>query len=443
MPVNRRTIIAASAFGAAGGMSAPAAAAPVLGLDASQLGLKPDSAQDQSQALQRAIDRAAQARTTLILPAGTYRVAELRLPPHARIAGTRGATRLSLAHARSLFVGERAENIDLSGLVIDGLKAKPAEGRALVHLVDAQEVRLTDCSIVNAGRNAITLERCSGAVTGCLIEEAGDGALFAIDSTGLRIAGNVIRRSGNNGIQVWRTAFGNDGTIVTDNRIEETRADAGGDGPYGNGISVYRAGNVLVRGNRIDGCAFSAVRGNSASNIQIAGNVCTRLGEVAIYSEFSFEGAVITGNTVDGATLGISVTNFDVGGRLAVVQGNLVRNITAGVSEDRGAGIAIAADSVVTGNVIENTAVIGIAAGYGPYLRDVIVSDNVMRGTNIGVAVSVVKGSGTALIANNLIAEAKGGAVVGLEWEKRVTGDMTRDGVGKHAHVTLSGNRVR
>ena len=66
-----------------------------------------------------------------------------------------------------------------------------------------------------------------------------------------------------------------------------------------------------------------------------------------------------------------------------------------------------------------------------------------MRGTNIGVAVSVVKGSGTALIANNLIAEAKGGAVVGLEWEKRVTGDMTRDGVGKHAHVTLSGNRVR
>ena len=392
--------------------------------------------------MQRAIDRAAQARTTLILPAGTYRVAELRLPPHARIAGTRGATRLSLAHARSLFVGERAENIDLFGLVIDGLKAKPAEGRALVHIVDAQDIRLTDCTIVNAGRNAISLERCSGAVTGCIIEDAGDGALFAIDSTGLRIAGNVIRRSGNNGIQVWRSAFGNDGTIV-DNRIEDTRADAGGDGPYGNGISVYRAGNVIVRGNRIDGCAFSAVRGNSASNIQIAGNVCTRLGEVAIYSEFSFEGAVITGNTVDGATLGISVTNFDVGGRLAVVQGNLVRNITAGVSEDRGAGIAIAADSVVTGNVIENTAVSGIAAGYGPYLRDVIVSDNVMRGTDIGVAVSVVPGSGSALIANNLIADAKGGAVVGLEWEKRVTGDMTKDGVGKHAHVTLSGNRVR
>ncbi len=46
MPVNRRTIIAASALGAAGAAAPAAAAAPVLGLDASQLGLKPDSGQD-------------------------------------------------------------------------------------------------------------------------------------------------------------------------------------------------------------------------------------------------------------------------------------------------------------------------------------------------------------------------------------------------------------
>ncbi|MGV3633978.1 MAG: TIGR03808 family TAT-translocated repetitive protein, partial [Pseudorhodoplanes sp.] len=286
------------------------------------------------------------------------------------------------------------------------------------------------------------LERCSGAVTGCVIEDAGDGALFAIDSLGLRIAGNVVRRSGNNGIQVWRSSFGNDGTIVTDNRVEDTRADAGGDGPYGNAISVYRAGNVIVRGNRIDRCAFSAVRGNSASNIQIAGNVCTGMKEVGIYSEFSFEGAVITGNTVDGATVGISVTNFDVGGRLAVVQGNLIRNLSPD-GNGNGIGIGIAADSVVTGNVIEIAPTCGIEVGYGPYLRDVIVSDNVMRTVGVGVAVSVVPGSGTALITDNLIADAKNGAVVGMEWDKRVTGDLTKDGIGKHAHLTLSGNRVR
>lgn len=442
MRVSRRTMIAAGALGAAAAGTTPAQAAPLLGIDAGEFGLKPDSAQDQTQVLQRAIERAAQARLPLMLPPGTYRAAELRLPPNAKIAGTRGATRLVLSRAASLFTGSSAANVDLTGLVIDGDRLKPPQGRALVHIVDGQDARITDCSILNAGRNAISLERCSGAVSGCAIEDAGDGALFAIDSTGLRVAGNVIRRSGNNGIQIWRSAFGNDGTIVSDNRVEDTRADAGGDGPYGNGISVYRAGNVIVRGNRIDGCAFSAVRGNSASNIQIAGNLCTRMGEVAIYSEFSFEGAVITGNTVDRATVGISVTNFDVGGRLAVVQGNLIRNL---VPDKNGSsiGIGIAADSVVTGNVIEIAATCGIEVGYGPYLRDVIVSDNVMRSVGVGVAVSVVPGSGTALIADNLIADAKHGAVVGMEWDKRVTGDLTKDGVGRFAHVTLSGNRVR
>ena len=36
---------------------------------------------------------------------------------------------------------------------------------------------------------------------------------------------------------------------------------------------------------------------------------------------------VIANNIVDGAALGVSVTNFDEGGRLAVVQGNLIRNL--------------------------------------------------------------------------------------------------------------------
>ena len=138
-----------------------------------------------------------------------------------------------------MFTSQRADNIDLSGLVIDGQKKMPPEGRALVHLKESTNLRIADCSIVSAGRNAVTLEKCSGAVTGCVIEDAGDGALFAIDSTGLRLAENTIRRSGNNGIQVWRSAPGDDGTMVYDNRVEDTRADAGGDGPYGNAISVF------------------------------------------------------------------------------------------------------------------------------------------------------------------------------------------------------------
>jgi uncharacterized secreted repeat protein (TIGR03808 family) len=446
MSISRRNFIAASAVGATSTTAAmPAQAATpnaAFGIDATDLGLKPDAPDEQTMLLQRAIDRAARERTTLILPAGTYRCGELRLPSNAKVQGIRGATRIELTRNTSLFTSNRSDNIDLSGLVIDGGKRRPAEGRALLHLVQGASIRITDCEINNAGRNGISLEKVGGMVSGCTIEDAGDGAVFAIDSTGLVISGNVIRRSGNNGIQVWRSAPGDDGTLVIDNRVEDTRADAGGDGPYGNAISVFRAGNVMVRGNRIDKTAFSAIRGNSANNIQITGNTCTRLGEVAIYSEFSFEGAVIANNTVDGAAAGISVTNFDVGGRLATVTGNLLRNLNV----DRpggGLGIAIAADSVVSGNVIEKAPEIGIAIGYGPYLRDVIVSNNVVRGTGIGIVVSVVQDAGTAMITDNLIAEASNGAIVGMEWDKRVTGDMAKDGVGKYTQLTLSGNRVR
>jgi putative cofactor-binding repeat protein len=82
---------------------------------------------------------------------------------------------------------------------------------------------------------------------------------------------------------------------------QDIKAGLGGSGQYGNAINAFRAGNVIVRGNRIRNCDYSPERGNSASNIQISGNSVSDVREVALYSEFSFEGAVIANNTVDGA----------------------------------------------------------------------------------------------------------------------------------------------
>ena len=202
---------------------------------------------------------------------------------------------------------------------------------------------------------------------------------------------------------------GDDGTQVLDNRIEDTAAQAGGSGQNGNAINVFRAHNVTVRGNRIRNAAFSAVRGNAASNIQITNNTCTGLGEVAIYAEFGFEGAVIANNTIDGAAIGVAVTNFNHGGRLAVVQGNLIRNLVpkrpAGTdpNDGNGIGIGVEADTAVTGNIIENAPVAGISVGWGQYLRDVSVTGNVVRSAGVGIAVSVTPGAGSAVIADNLI----------------------------------------
>jgi uncharacterized secreted repeat protein (TIGR03808 family) len=98
---------------------------------------------------------------------------------------------------------------------------------------------------------------------------------------------------------------GEDGSVVACNRIERIRADGGGTGQNGNGINAFRAGGVLVCGNRVSDCAYSAVRGNSSSDIQIIANSCTRLGEVALYAEFAFQGALIANNLVDTAAIGI------------------------------------------------------------------------------------------------------------------------------------------
>jgi hypothetical protein len=55
----------------------------------------------------------------------------------------------------------------------------------------------------------------------------------------------------------------------------------------------------------------------------------------------------------------------------------------------------------------------------------------------------VAPGAGTALIANNLIADFLRGAVVGLDHRRIVTGDLMTSGAERYAHLTISGNRVR
>ncbi len=221
-------------------------------------------------------------------------------------------------------------------------------------------------------------------------------------------------------------------------------ATNGGTGQYGNGINIFRADNVLVSGNHVSDCAFSAIRANSASNITISGNQAFRSGETAIYAEFEFEGALITGNIIDGAAIGISVANFDHGGRLSTVSDNVVRGIVnKGPYEPTvsgfGFGISVEADTLVTGNLVEGAETAALAIGWGPYLRNVIVSDNILRGSPEGMRVSVVEGSGQTLISGNVVDGAQQGAVVGYRWNDRV-GDALSDGDTTHPHLTLRGN---
>ena len=454
MGIDRRRVFAAlaglGAVGAATDVRAAAArdAPSRAELDAVALGLRPNAPDDQSQIFQRAIEQAAAARAILRLPPGFYRAGALQLPPYAAIKGVAGATRIVMAGGPSMMSATGSDHVAVTGVVLDGAGIPLPERRGLLHVTQGRAIRVADCEIVNSGRHGVSLEFVDGEVTSNMIH-GGDAAIFSIDARGLKISGNTIRGPGNGGILVWRSAPGDDGTLIVDNRIEGVMNKAGGSGQWGNAINVFRADNVIVRGNRIRNAAFTAVRGNAASNLQIVGNTCSGLGEVALYAEFGFEGAVIANNIVDGAALGVSITNFDKGGRLAVVQGNLIRNLVgrrpAGTdpNDSAGIGIGVEADTVVTGNVIENAPYAGIAAGWGAYLRDVAITSNVIRRAEFGITVSVAPGAGAAVIADNMISDVRSGAIVGMEWKKPVTGDLAKDGAAHYAQLSIVGNRVR
>ena len=454
MDLNRRYILGASAAGVAGAFAAADNAragelVSALGRDATQYGVRPNTTDDQTRVLQRAIDEAARAQMPLALPPGIYRTGTLHLARGTQLVGVRGATRLVSTGGASLVLSEGADHIGLDGIALDGGGLPLPARQGLVHCLGGRDVRIANCEIVGSGGNGIWLEQVSGEISGNIITETATTAIVSFDARGLIVARNTIVGTNDNGIEILRTAIGDDGTLVADNRIENIKAGTGGSGQYGNAINAFRAGNVIVRGNRIRNCDYSAVRGNSASNIQIVNNSVADVREVALYSEFSFEGAVISGNVVDGAALGVSVCNFNEGGRIAVVQGNIIRNllpkrpIGTAPDDDAGIGIYVEADTSVTGNVIENAPSFGIVAGWGKYLRDVAITGTVIRKAFAGIGVSVVSGAGSALVNNNTISETPRGAVVGHEHGRAVTADLSAEGAQRYAQIVIGANAVR
>ena len=444
MPLNRRDLITGSLASA---FATPVAArddAP-KGIDAARFGVRANADSDQTLALQKAIEEASRLRQPLWLGLGRYRTGPLRLAPGLRILGAHGETTLRLVQGPAIFTAQDASDIVLQGLTLDGQGIKPGSDGALVNFNAVSNLTIADCVIVNAGGNAVALTQCTGTVSDTTIRNSADNALFSLDGR-LTIRGNTISKSGNGGIRVWQSAKRGDGSIIENNTIEDTQARGGGDGQNGNAINVYRAERVIVRGNTIRRAAFTAVRGNAASHIVIRNNTCTDLGEVAIYSEFDFVDATIVDNVIDTAAMGIAVTNMDHGGHLAVVRGNIIRNLVnkrpQGGPDAYGVGIGVEADTTVSGNTIENAPTMGIVVGSGKYLRDCKVTANAVREAGIGVGVSVVEGAGKAEITANVFSGIKGGAVVGMAWDKAVTGDLTRGGADKFPQLTIRDNRV-
>lgn len=412
------------------GLSALAAVAATP-VGAQEAALVPDSEADQSAALQAALDGA---KGRITLPAGRFRVSNISFPAGSVVEGVPGATWLV---ASGTAIGGFLHQ---SGLVLRDIGFTGDSGEdPLFGIQAADNVTLERCRFSESPGIALSLFQSAATIRDCDFENHGDAAIHALDSTGLLISGNTIAGCGNAGIRIWRNEAGADGSILVNNRISEIDWRAGGNGQNGNGINVYLADEVIVADNHIADCAFTAVRLNTTKNCQVTGNNCHRCGEVAIFSEFGFSGSVIADNIIDGAATGISITNLDSNGHLAVCSGNIVRNIApkSEVNPDTvPVGIYVEAEVAVTGNVVENVPGVAIAAGFGSFMRSVVITGNVVYASNIGIGVSVAEGAGKVLIADNMVHEPSVGEIAGLKWTEIAEPDL-RAVADRYPHVTI------
>jgi uncharacterized secreted repeat protein (TIGR03808 family) len=455
----RRGFLGASSFAAIGAWTACAslgvrgAAAQGLAdtlrgaLDAETAGLVPGSPDNQSAAFSQALASAAAESRPLFLPPGRYRVAGIALPQRAHLLGVPGESILDYAGGSFFLQSRGAAMLRLHGITLDG-GGLPLDAPALLDVEDAADLVIDDSWLTNSSAAAVNLRASAGRVERSRFTHARTIGIDVDEARGMTVSGNVAADCGDTGILIERDTESADGTLVTGNRVERIRALSGGTGQYGNGINLDKANGVIVAGNRIDDCDFSAIRCFSSDDVALTGNIATNSGEMAFYVEFASEGSVVANNLIDGAAFGISLANFfEHGGRLATVSGNIVRNISGVSRLPRGApivgtGIAAEADVAISGNVVENAAR-GLALGWGPHLRDVSATGNTIRATEVGIAVSVVEGVGPALVANNLITGATRGAILGLRWDKIATGELI---AGTEAAafpwLTLAGNRA-
>jgi len=435
--VSRRMVLAGLGVGTAAlWAAAPLRAQALLGAD-------PGS--DMTGTLQAEIDAAATGTGRLDLPPGRFFTRGLRLPSGFVLTGVPGATVLVHAGDDPLLLIEGAEGVLVSGVGFDGSGAGGERWHGgLVHVEGSDNVTLRDCIAGNTRLNAITVLDASASVETCTASDSDQNGIFVFDGRGVRVAGNHVFDCRNGGVRVWRGESGPDGTVVTGNRIRAIDWRDGGNGQNGNGINVFRADGVVVSDNAIADCTFSAIRLNATNNTVVSGNTCLNSGEVAIFSEFEFSGSAITGNVIEGAAAGISMTNYIDGGRLATCSGNIVRNIfpRSAVNPDTTPyGIAAEADAVVSGNVVEPGNGVGIAVGWGPYLRDVLVTGNMVRDADAGIVVSVAEGAGAAVVTNNMVSGARRYGIAASAWDEVQSTDLQAD-AGRFPQLTVAGNTV-
>lgn len=365
---------------------------------------------------------------------------------------------------------EGQNQVHFEGITFDGQNlalSDYASGRpALIAIANnAQDVSFENCQVMNSPGIAAYIASSSGAVfRACYFGNHSVGIWS--ENAQIKALNNTLAGMGNNGIAIWRDTLTGDSSTITGNVINGVDTVAGGTGQNGNGISVFRAIGVSITDNKIFNTKYSAIRCNGGGLHNVSNNNIYNTREVAIFIEapgpgIDLTGCIVSNNSLDTVGCGILVGNsgqFNDGvSRSVIVEGNRISNITDNPIPDAGYyppstignGIVVEQDCVVSGNLIEGAARVGIMAGINTGARDLVVTGNLVRSVAIGIGVSneaITNAGRSVVVSGNIVRGASIGGIVpavftGTTMNRVGTAEYGNDVATAVGSVTFGHNR--
>lgn len=321
--VFRRALL--SALGAAS--AAIAFAAPQINVR--DHGVTPDSTDDATPGIERAIAAAKEKGATVFLPPGTFRHTSFTIDQVQVVGAGPGRTILLAPDPAKQKIKLSGTGAGLKNLTLLTHPQSRKSGQDAIHVTgDCREFEIGNLEIDGSNAAGIIVYGSVGRITGNrLINTRADSIHLSGGSNEIYIAGNLIRNGGDDCIAV--VSYGKQPARCRDVLIENNDV---GDQFWGRGITVVGGEQVTIRNNivrRTSGAGIyiaseSAYKTHGVSDVVVNDNTLDR-------TPFDF-----TGGGHDAITL---FSNTDNWVENLLIKGNKITNTPFGpfrVGEDRG-----------------------------------------------------------------------------------------------------------
>ncbi|MDJ0644270.1 MAG: TIGR03808 family TAT-translocated repetitive protein [Erythrobacter sp.] len=391
-------------------------------IDIRELGARGDGSQDDTPAFREAFRAAASQGAHIVIPPGVFRVSDLEVPSNLLLEGIPGASIMRSQTGKSVLSMVARRNVVCRGITFQSVGEDTPEEALVTLSKPSSGILFENCSFYQAKAGLSIGSGVAVDVVGCSFNKLREYGILSRSSERMRIAGNRVTNCGSAGIKVSLRKRVEADALIEGNFVKDIttaasdipRGQKGNWGEHGNGIVAFRANGVIIQGNTVRDCSFSAIRVVGSEGCQVLGNNCKRFGGRALWAEFAFQGCVIANNYVEDAGYGfLSVTNFgNAGGRLAVVTGNIFRG------QKKAWGVKLEADILFHDNVLEDGTV-AIAVGTNQHLRDVSVKDNLIRNFDYGILVSNNAKAGRAYVSGNIFTGIRKEKIAGSVQHKK------------------------